>query len=68
MDAISIASAGMISASQRFDASAQAVVSGQGDPTSGVVGLIQSKTTFAAAAQVVKASEEMTGRLLDMVA
>ena len=50
-----------------FDASAQAVVSGQGDPVAGIVGMAQSKATFAAAARVVKASDKMLGQLLDTI-
>ena len=68
MDAMSIASGWMLSASQRFAASAQAVVSGRDDPVAGLIGVAESKTTFAAAAQVMKASDRITGRLLNMVA
>ena len=68
MDALSIGSAGMMAATQRFNASAQAVVSGQDDPVAGIVGMAESKTTFVAAAQVVKASDKMVGQLLDVLA
>ena len=66
MDAISIGTQGLLSAAQRFDASAVRTVTGQGDPVSETVAQISAKTEFQASAAVVRTGDQMLGALLDM--
>ena len=66
MDAISIGAAGLNSATQRFDVSAQAVVGG--DIVSGATDLISAKVDFQASAKVIKVADQMLGTLLDIKA
>lgn len=72
MNAISAASMGMIYAARRFDASATRVAAIGSDPKVvfevEAVEMIQSKNAFRAAAQTVRATNEMYGSLLDILA
>ena len=68
MNAIGTATQGMISAVQRFDASAVRTVQGNGDLVSEAVAQTDAKTTFSASAAVLRTADEMTGSLLDILA
>ena len=66
MDALNIAAAGMMSASQNFDASAERTVNGTGDLVTETVNQIEAKQTFEASAAVVKTDQQMFKALLDI--
>jgi hypothetical protein len=66
MDASAIAAAGMISAENRFSASARRTVSGDHDLPTEAVEQISDKTAFQASAAVMRVADEMTKRLLDI--
>ncbi|MGA9659207.1 MAG: flagellar basal body rod protein [Asticcacaulis sp.] len=69
MSAISTATAGVLSASQRFDKAATATVreaAGGGDILSHLVEQIESRTAFHASINVVKTADDMLGKLLDI--
>ena len=66
MNALSIAAAGAISATNRFSASAQRVASGTGDLATEAVEQVSDKEAFEASAAAMRVSDEMTKRLLDI--
>jgi hypothetical protein len=66
MDAFKIAAGGALAALKRFDASAQRTVRGDGDYVSEAVGQISDKESFSASVAVMKVSDAMTRRLLDI--
>ncbi len=66
MDALTIAAAGAISATNRFSASAQRVASGTGDMATEAVEQISDKETFSASVAVMRTSDEMFKQLLDI--
>jgi len=68
MDAFSIATAGLTRATDRFTASASRMVGPDPDYAREVVEQVQAKTDFKANLAVIKAADEMTGTLLDMLA
>ena len=68
MNALSIGAAGMVSAVQRFGASAAQTASGQGDLVQQVASRIEAKADFQASAAVVKTADKMVGSLLDILA
>lgn len=68
MNALSIGAAGLASASARFAASAQRLVSGQGDLVAETAEQITDKEAFSASAAVVRTGDGMMKRLLDILA
>ena len=73
MDPIATAQYGMLAASRRFDASASRVarmgVEGEAvDLPTEIVEQITAKTAFAANAAVIRSAQDMTGKLLDVLA
>ena len=73
MDPIAAALSGMLAASRRFDASASRTarmgVEGEAvDLPAEIVDQITAKTAFAANAAVIRSAQEMTGKLLDVLA
>ena len=69
MDAVNIASAGLMAAASRFDASARRTVEAPlEDMAKEIVERISAEVSFKANAQVVRAADEMTGTLLDTFA
>ena len=66
MDAFNIAAGGVMAALNRFDASAQKVARGDGDYVSEAVEQISDKEAFSASISVMKVSDAMTKRLLDI--
>jgi flagellar basal body rod protein FlgC len=69
MQALPIAAAGLMDAAQRFDASARRMATAPLDNlVEESVKQIEAKTDFAANAAVVRATDEMTGKLLDILA
>lgn len=73
MDPIATAQYGMLAASRRFDASAGRVarmgVEGENvDLPMEVVEQITARTEFSANASVIRAAQDMTGELLDILA
>lgn len=68
MSALSIGTAGMNMASQRFTASALQVASGSGDLAQQSVNMVQAKTDFEASVAVVKDAQKMMGTLLNVLA
>jgi flagellar hook protein FlgE len=68
MDAISIATAGLTRATDRLTASAIRTVAPDADLGREVVEQVQAKTDFKANLAVIRAADEMTGTLLDMLA
>ena len=65
MNAIAVASYGMMSAMRRFEASAQATVRG-GDYAQEAVEQISAKQAFKASAAVLRTADEMLGMVLDL--
>lgn len=66
---LNTALSGVISASQRFDASAIKTVktiAAGGDVVSDFVEQIEARNAFEASVKVVKTTDEMIGRLLDI--
>lgn len=69
MDAVNIASAGLMAAASRFDASARRTAEAPLDDLAGeIVERISAEVSFKANAQVIRAADEMTGTLLDTLA
>lgn len=69
MQALPIATAGMLDAQTRFDNSARRTAQAPLDNLAEeMVERIQAKTAFSANAAVVKTADDMTGVLLDMLA
>ncbi len=69
MNATSIAAAGIASAVQRFDASAQRTAARPLDDLAGeTVERIQAKAAVQANAAVLRTADDMTGALLDILA
>lgn len=68
MDAISTATAGLTRAADRLSNSAWRMVQPDADLGREVVEQVQAKTDFKANIAVIKAADEMTGTLLDMIA
>jgi hypothetical protein len=66
MDAFHIAAGGAMAALKRFDASAQKTARGDGDYVSEAVQQISDKQAFRASIAVMKTSDAMTRRLLDI--
>jgi flagellar basal body rod protein FlgC len=75
MDATRIAASGLQAASQRFSAAASNVVAGASlgqaapgtaDPVAGMVAAREAAVDFRTNLMVLKVSQRMTGRLLDM--
>jgi len=75
MDAARIAASGLQAASQRFSAVASNLVAGTSlgqaapatsDPVTDIVAAREAVHDFRANLMVLKASQQMTGRLLDM--
>ena len=66
MDAFNIAAGGAMAALSRFDANAQKVARGDGDYTREAVEQISDKQAFSASLAVMKTSDAMTKRLLDI--
>lgn len=69
MQVLSIAAAGMQTAQQRFEASAQRTARAPLDNLAEeVVEQVQAKTAFSANVAVARTADEMTGTLLNMLA
>lgn len=68
MQALSIAQVGLTRATDRLTASAQRMVGSDPDYGREVVEQVQAKTDFKANLAVIKAADQMTGTLLDMLA
>ena len=68
MDAISIGAAAMVSAVERFDASATQTADGTSDLVQQVTSRMEAKTDFQTSAEVVKTTDRMMGSLIDIVA
>lgn len=69
MQALSIAAAGMMTAQNRFEASARRTAQAPLDNLAEeAVEQIQAKTAFKANAAVVRTAHDMTGTLLDILA
>ncbi|MDB5468574.1 MAG: protein of unknown function domain protein [Caulobacter sp.] len=72
MQAIGSATAGLMAATQRLDASARRTASwgldSNVDLAKEVVEQVQAKTAFKANVAVIRTADEMTGVLLDMLA
>lgn len=68
MDALSIATAGLTRATDRFTASAIRTVAPDADLGREVVEQVQAKTDFKANLAVIRTADEMAGTLLDMLA
>lgn len=69
MEAINIASAGLMAAAARFDASARRTAEAPFEDLAGeIVERITAEIDFKANAQVIRAADEMTGTLLDTFA
>ena len=69
MQAFSITAAGMLGAQGRFESSARRTAAAPlDDLEQETVQRIQDKTAFTADAAVLKAADEMTGTLLDILA
>ena len=69
MNATAIASAGIVSALQRFDASAARTARAPLDDLAGeTVERLQAKTAVQANVAVLRAADDMTGALLDILA
>lgn len=70
--ALNIGLTGALNASSRFDRAASQTVKdtgqGGGDLVSDFVEQVQARTAFEASISVIKTSNEMTGRLLDLKA
>jgi predicted DNA-binding protein len=66
MDAFNIAAGGALAALNRFDASAQKTARGDGDYVREAVEQISDKEAFSASIAVMKTSDAMTKRLLDI--
>ena len=66
MDALSIAAAGAIAATDRFSQSAQRVANGTGDLATEAVEQVSDRTAFEASLAVMRVGDEMTRRLLDI--
>jgi hypothetical protein len=68
MQALPIASAGLLAAQSRFDDSARRTAAAPLDDLAGeTIERIQAKTAFSANAAVVRTADEMTGSLLDIL-
>ena len=68
MDPISaISSAGLMAAQRRFDTAATRIVRGDISPIA-AVNALQGRTSVEAQVKVLKAADDMTGRLLDIFA
>lgn len=69
MQALTIAAAGLNDAAYRFDASARRTAEAPlENPVRDVVDRMEARTAITANAAVIRAADEMTGRLLDMLA
>jgi len=69
MQILPIAAAGMQTAQQRFEASAQRTAKAPlDDLAEEVVEQVQAKTAFSANVAVARTADDMTGTLLDMLA
>ena len=69
MNPISAAGQGLIAAQTRFNTAATSVANEGGDVSPGaIIDMLQSKTSFQAAAQVVRVTSQMTDSLLDILA
>ena len=68
MDAFSIGVAGVSPAMQRFDAGARQTASSPSDLIQQVASRLEAKSDVQASAAVVKTADEMTGKLLDILA
>jgi hypothetical protein len=69
MQALSIAAAGMMSAQGRFESSARRTAAATLDHLAEkTVERVQAEAAFSANAAVVRAADEMTGALLDILA
>jgi flagellar basal body rod protein FlgC len=69
MQALPIAAAGLNDAAARFDASARRTAAAPlENPVRDVVDRVEAKAAISANAAVIRAADEMTGRLLDMLA
>jgi hypothetical protein len=66
MDAFNIAAGGALAALGRFDANARKIARGDGDYGSEAVQQIMDKQAFGASLAVMKTSDAMTRRLLDI--
>jgi len=68
MQAMPIAATGMLNAQARFDASARRTAAVPLDDLAAeTVERVEAKTAFSANAAVVRAADEMTGALLDIL-
>lgn len=69
MQALNIAAAGLMTAQNRFEASARRTAAAPLDHLAEeTVERIQAKAAFSANAAVVRTADDMTGTLLDMLA
>jgi flagellar basal body rod protein FlgC len=69
MDAISTAFFGLADAANRLDRAAQRVALPQGDDFAGaIVDTVEAGEAFKANAAVIRAADQMTGALLDILA
>lgn len=69
MQALTIAAAGLNDAASRFDASARRTADAPLDnPIRDVVDRIEARVAITANAAVIRTANQMTGRLLDMLA
>lgn len=66
MDIAQIGVAGIYTATDRFEQSAQRMVTGQGDLAKEMVEQVSAKTALDASIAVVKTADKMTKRLLDI--
>lgn len=68
MNALSIASAGLGTAANRFAASAERTATGAGDLAAEVVEQVSARQEFSADVAVIRAADDMSRRLLDILA
>lgn len=66
MSALTIAAAGMSTATNQFAASAERTASGRSDLTAETVEQISQAQAFSASATVAKSADDMMKRLLDI--
>ena len=68
MDALSLATSGLVAAGDRFTASAVRIAGGSGDLSAELIEQASAKAAFEASVAVVKTTAEMSERLVDIVA
>lgn len=66
MDALNIAGLGLVDAADRLSASAARTALGAGDLASELIEQVSAKTQFEACAAVVRTTDQMAKRLLDV--